>query len=126
MKMPAKKVGKSKAKKQSADKRIPPPPGPDASTAQLDEYFTKYSLEDMEKAGYVAELTKSESAWMEKLTKAAKKRVATKKERTQLNLALSPDQLERFTNYANRKHLPPSTLARAWVLERLDQELKEA
>ena len=51
---------------------------------------------------------------------------ARKNARTQLNLALSAEQLERFTKYASKKHLPPSTLARAWLLERLDTETREA
>jgi hypothetical protein len=46
--------------------------------------------------------------------------------RTQLNLAMSSEQLERLMKHANKKHIPPSTLAKAWILERLDQEAKEA
>jgi hypothetical protein len=43
-----------------------------------------------------------------------------------LNLAMSAEQLDRFTQHANKKHIPPSTLAKAWILERLDQEAREA
>jgi hypothetical protein len=43
-----------------------------------------------------------------------------------LNLALTTDQLDRFTQYAKKRHIPPSTLAKAWILERLENEAKEA
>jgi hypothetical protein len=39
---------------------------------------------------------------------------------------MSAEQIERFIKYANKTHIPPSTLAKAWILERLDQEAKEA
>ncbi len=116
--MPGKKDTKKKSK-------IPVPPGPKASADVREAYFSKYSLEDLEEAGYVSELTEKDSAWIKGLSKIAKERVEARKSRKQLNLALSSDQLMRFTNYANKKHIPPSTLARAWVLERLDKELKE-
>ncbi len=43
--------------------------------------------------------------------------------RSQLNLAISAEQLELLTQYAKRRHIPVSTLARAWLLERLEIEL---
>lgn len=114
------------SRKKAGAKKIPPPPGADAPCEELDAYFSKYSWEDLEKAGYMRELTKQESAWMDKLSEVAGKQVATRQNRAQLNLALPADQLARFTRYANKKHIPPSTLARSWILERLDQEAKEA
>lgn len=38
------------------------------------------------------------------------------------NLRLSDEQYEEVTNLARQRHLPASTMARAWLLERLDQE----
>lgn len=38
------------------------------------------------------------------------------------NLRLSDEQYEEITDLARRRHLPASTMARAWLLERLDQE----
>lgn len=38
------------------------------------------------------------------------------------NLRLSDQQYEEITNLARRRHLPASTMARAWLLERLDRE----
>jgi hypothetical protein len=106
---------------------IPPPPDAGASAEELAEYFEKYSLDELEAACYVQELTPAEEKEMDELAAECQARVAARKiGRTQLNLAMSAEQLERFTRYANRKHIPPSTLAKAWILERLDQEAKEA
>jgi hypothetical protein len=109
--------------KAKTKKTIPLPPPATASVQELSSYFEKYGLEELEAAGYVSDLTPAENADMEKLASHTKERVEAKKNvRTQLNLALSIQQLERFTKYANQKHLPASTLARAWLLERLDIE----
>ena len=106
---------------------IPLPPGVNASAEELSNYFEKYGLNELEAAGYVKDLTPKEKKEMEELAKYSQARVkARKNRRTQLNLALSAEQLERFTQYASKKHLPPSTLAKSWILERLDQESKSA
>jgi hypothetical protein len=87
----------------------------------------KNGLDELEAAGYVHELTPAEEKEMDQLAVECEARAAARKAgRTQLNLAMSADQLERFTRYANRKHIPPSTLAKAWILERFDQEAKKA
>lgn len=99
--------------------------GPDASCEELDEYFSRYSWEQIEKAGYSRPLNKAETAWVNKVSAGAKKQVDARN-RAQLNLALPADQLARFTQYAKKKHIPPSTLARSWILERLDQVAKDA
>lgn len=113
--------------KKKTKTNIPPPPQVTASAEELSNYFEKYGLEELEAAGYVRDLTLEERKDVEKLANYCKARVeARKNTRTQLNLALSAEQLERFTKYASKKHLPPSTLARAWLLERLDREMKEA
>lgn len=107
--------------------KIPPPPGAEASAGELAAYVEKYGLDELEAAGYVKELSAKEKSEMEDLAAAARERQGQRKEsRKQLNLAMSPEQLERFTRYANAKHIPPSTLAKAWILERLDKEAKEA
>jgi hypothetical protein len=106
---------------------IPPPPAATASPEELSSYFEKYELNELETAGYVRDLTPEEQKDVDYLTEHCRARVEDRKSaRTQLNLALSAEQLDQFTRYANKKHLPPSTLARAWLLERLDAELKQA
>ena len=113
-------------RKKTAVKKIPAPPGPDAPSEEIAAYFSKYSWAQVEKAGHLRPLNKAETVWMNKLATESRKRVEARQNRAQLNLALPADQLARFTQYANKKHIPPSTLARAWILERLDQEAKEA
>lgn len=106
---------------------IPPPPGSGASAKELAAYFEKYAMDELEAAGYLCDLTPAEQKEMEALAAHCRTRVeARKSARTQLNLSMSADQLERFERYANKKHIPPSTLAKAWILERLDQESSQA
>jgi len=115
------------ASRKRAKLQILPPPTAGAPAEELAAYFEKYGLDELEAAGYVRDLTPAEEKQMDQLAAECEARVAARKSsRTQLNLAMSVDQLERFTKYANRKHIPPSTLAKAWILERLDQEAKEA
>ena len=113
--------------KKKAKIAIPPPPGAEASDDEMAEYFEKYSMKELEAAGYGRELTPDEVKEMDELAAECRARVEARKNiRTQLNLAMSAEQLERFVKYADKKHIPPSTLAKAWILERLDQEAKEA
>lgn len=119
-KAPARKVAENTRKQSMAVKsslrsprRIPPPPASDASAEELDAYFTKYSLDKLEKAGYARPLNAKEEAWTNQLTEAAKQRTRA---RAQLNLAFSDAELNRFFEYAQKKHIPPSTLAKAWIL----------
>lgn len=106
-----------------AKKEVPLPPGAQASVDELEKYFEKHSLQELEAAGYVAKLLPEEQKEMDALAQECQSRVAERKSaRKQLNLAMTQDQIDRFVRYANKKHIPPSTLAKAWILERLDQE----
>ena len=112
---------------KKAKKEIPPPPGAEASDSELAEYFEKYSMKELDAAGYGPDLTPAEVKAMDELRTECQVRVnARKRGRPQLNLAMTPEQLERFVKYADKKHIPPSTLAKAWILERLDFEAKKA
>lgn len=39
------------------------------------------------------------------------------------SVRLSPEEQSRVEQLADARHLPPSTLVRSWILERLDREL---
>jgi hypothetical protein len=111
--------------KRKAKIEIPPPPGSKASDDEVARYFEKYTMEDLNAAGYLRELSPAELKEMDELAAACQSRLNLKKNaRTQFNLAMSAEQMDRFVRYANKKHIPPSTLAKAWILERLDQEAK--
>ena len=99
------------------------PPPIHGSSHELDQYFSKHSLNELEKAGIAKELSSKEQKWLDGLTASVKE---VRKRRAQLNLAFAESELSRFTLYADRKHMPASTLARAWILERLDQELRNS
>jgi hypothetical protein len=103
----------------------PGPPDADASWEEQAAYLEKYGLEELEKAGHLRALTKDDESFVQEVKVEARRRIGERKARGQLNLAFSPDQLNRFKEYANRKHITPSTLAKAWILERLDEEAKE-
>jgi hypothetical protein len=107
-------------------KQLPAPPDAASSWEDQAAYFEKYDLDDLESAGHLEPLTEADQDFVKSVTKAASDKATARKARGQLNLALSTDQLNRFTQYANQKHIPPSTLAKAWILERLDNEAKEA
>jgi hypothetical protein len=107
-------------------KQTPAPPNASSSWEEQAAYFEKYDLDDLESAGHLEPLTEADQDFVKSMTKTVSEKVAARKARGQLNLALSTDQLDRFTQYANKKHIPPSTLAKAWILERLDNEAKEA
>jgi uncharacterized protein YifE (UPF0438 family) len=112
--------------KHKEKKEIPPPPDSTASWEDQAAYFEKYGMDELEAAGHLQPLTEEDQQFVDEVKTEAGKRVSARKERGQLNLAFSTEQLNRFNKYANRKHIPPSTLAKAWILERLDQEAKEA
>ncbi len=107
-------------------KQVPSPPLASKSWEEQAAYFEKYDLDHLESADQLEPLTKADQSFITSVSKAASDKIAARKTRGQLNLALSTDQLNRFTQYANKKHIPPSTLAKAWILERLDNEAKEA
>jgi hypothetical protein len=71
-------------------------------------------------------LNDDDKKFVEQVREEAGRQIAARKASSQLNLTLSPEQLSRFTQYANKKKILPSMLAKSWILERLDQEAKDA
>src|SRR5271166_641977 len=116
----------SKQKEKITKKSIPPPPGPDVSWEEQAAYFEKYDLNELEQAGYLQPMNKEDIRFVEQVQEAARTRIAQRKSRSQLNICFQDDQLSQFLAIAKRKHIPPSTLAKSWILERLDQESKSA
>lgn len=105
--------------KKKDKKQIPPPPDADSSWEEQAAYFERYDPAELAKAGHLQPLTPDDEKFLEEVRTQVQE---NRKARGQLNLALTPEQLSRFTQYAKKKHIPPSTLAKAWILERLDQE----
>lgn len=117
------------ARQKSADaksrsvrqKLVPPPPGPLTSWEAQSAYFDKHDFVSLEKAGHLSELTAADRKFLDQVRTSA----WLQRKREQVNLTLNPQQFKRLEAVARRRHLAPSTLARAWLLERLDQELPE-
>ena len=112
--------------KIKSKKKIPPPPGPEVSWEDQSAYFEKYGLDELEKADYLEPMTKEDLAFVEQVQKTARAHIAERTNRPQLNISFAEDQLSKFLNLAKSKHIPPSTLAKSWILERLDREVKKA
>ncbi len=105
-------------------KAMPPLPGVSASWEEQTAYFDKYGLVDLEEAGYLVPVNRKDKKLFAELRKTAKNHL-DKRKREQLNLSLQPSQFDRLEALAKNRHLQPTTLARSWLLERLDQELPE-
>ena len=115
-----------KQKAKTTKKSIPPPPGPEVSWEEQAAYFEKYGMSELEQAGYLESMTKEDLKFVKQVQEAARARIAQRKSRFQLNILFQDDQLSKFLAMAKRKHIPPSTLAKSWILERLDQESKSS
>jgi hypothetical protein len=115
---PKKNVPKNKSNKKS--KHIPPPPGQDASWEEQSNYLDKYSFVEREKAGYLKPV--NDDNFLDELAHSA----TAQKTREQVNISLEPDQFVQLKKIAKRKHLTPATLARAWLLDRLIDELTKS
>ena len=109
----------------SERKSIPAPPGPDAGWEEQAAYFERFSPEDLEAAGYNLPLESADKAEAKALQQSAKEAIAQRTKRYQLNLTIGPEEIQKFQALAKKRHIPPSTLARAWFLERLDNELAQ-
>jgi hypothetical protein len=102
-------------------KLIALPPNSQVLWDKQADYFENHSVEELERAGLVKRLETEDKAFIDRASKTAANRV---RNRVQLNLSLSEDDLNRFQSIAKRKHIPTTTLAKSWLLERLDQELR--
>jgi hypothetical protein len=68
-----------KTTKTQAIKKIPPPPGPKASWKKQAAYMEKYSFDEVEAAGYLQNLTSAEQHELGEISKLAKSRVNSRK-----------------------------------------------
>jgi len=70
-----------KAKDNRPAKKIPAPPGPEASWEEQSAYFEKYGMEELEEAGYMHDLSGAEKDELEELSELARKRLEARKAR---------------------------------------------
>ena len=106
--------------RRKSEGAIPPPPGANTDWNVQAAYFEKYSPDELEAAGYLnPEMDADETL---SVREVARKKIAERRKSTQVNLAFKQEEFHRFMALADKRHIPPATLARAWILERLDQE----
>lgn len=108
--------------KQVIRKKMPLPPAKTKSWRAKAAYFEKYSTDELEAAGYLKPLSAKEELVLDKLTQRAQQSVKARKNRRQLNLTVPEEALNRLEQIALSQYIPATTLARAWLLQRLEKE----
>jgi hypothetical protein len=98
---------------------IPPPPGPEAEYDELIAYLSKYSLDELERAGY-AEIPSAKEA--EEVTAAAAYHLLC---RNGLQLKLARKDYEQLSRLAVRKDVSVAALVKDWIKQRLSEEAKQ-
>lgn len=100
-------------------KHIPPPPGPGAGYDEIIAYHSKYSLDELEKAGYAKEVPRAEE---EELTASVAYRMLC---RDGLHVKLPRKDYQLLSRLAARKRTAVETLAKRWIDHGLRQEAKQ-
>lgn len=95
-----------------------PPLSPDATNDEIIEWATRYDLDDRLAAG-VSEIVEDHSD-LDRLLQERKSRNTT----TQLTLRVPSSMKSALQRLARRQTTRAATLARTWLAERLQQELK--
>jgi hypothetical protein len=99
--------------------KIPPPPGPEAGYDEIVAYHSKYTLDELEKAGYATEASPEEE---EELAASGNYYLLCQRG---LHVQLSPKDYELLARLAAQKHVAAESLAKGWVLQSLRQEAKQ-
>lgn len=99
-----------------ATKPIPPPPDPEQGYDAIIDYFTKYSTEELEKAGHLEELSPEE---VEEVTAAATYQYLCE---TGLQLKLPRKAYGRLSRLSAHRDVDVEDLVKKWIGERLRAE----
>jgi hypothetical protein len=99
-------------------KKIPPPPGPEAGYDEIIAYHSKYTLDELEKAGYAEEVPQLE---LEELAASAAYHMLC---RDGLHLKLPRKDYELLSRLAARKDIAVETLSKRLIVQGLRQEAK--
>lgn len=100
-------------------KEIPPPPGPEAGYDEIIAYFSKYTLDELERAGYTEEVPPEE---IEELAASAAYYLLCEHG---LHLKLSRKDYELLSRLSARQDIAVDALVKRWVVARLRQEAKQ-
>src|SRR5437667_7574599 len=100
-------------------KAIPPPPGREDGYDAIIAYFNKYSTEELEKAGYLEEVSPEE---LEELTASAAYQLLC---RDGLHVQLPRKDCKLLSRLAARKDTGVEMLVKRWIVQRLRQEAEQ-
>jgi hypothetical protein len=100
--------------------KIPPPPGPEASYDELIAYHSKYTLDELEKAGY------TEDASPEHIRDVAASATYWFLCRDGVHFKLTRKEYEQLSRLAAQQDVPAEDLVKQWVKQRLREEAKRA
>ncbi len=104
--------------KPSDNSKIPPPPGLEAGYDAIIDYHTKYSMEELEKAGYLHDVSRQE---IEELEASAAYQYLFK---YGIQVKLARKDYERLSRLAARKGEAIETLVKKWIKQGLERERK--
>jgi hypothetical protein len=100
-------------------KRIPPLPGPEEGYDAIIAYFNKYSTEELEKAGYLEEVSPEE---IEELAASAAYQLLC---RDGLHVQLARKDCKLLSRLAAQKDTGVEILVKRWIAQRLRQEAQQ-
>jgi hypothetical protein len=102
--------------KPTGNSKIPPPPGIEAGYDAIIQYHGKYSMDELEKAGYLEEVPPKE---IEDLEASAAFQILCEDD---LKVKLTRKDYAKLSRLAARKKVAVETLARRWVKMGLREE----
>lgn len=98
--------------------KIPPPPGLGASYDELIAYHARYTLDELEQAGYAKEPTPEH---VKEVSASADYWLAR---RNGIHLKLTPKECEKLSLLAAEEDISVEQLAKKWLKQRLTAETK--
>ena len=111
---------KSHRAKFSRNSKIPPPPGLDAGHDAIIQYHDKYSMDELEKAGYLEEVPDEEA---EAMAASATFQILC---REGLNLKLNRSEYEKLSRLAAKERVDVRTIIKKWIKKGLEESRKVA
>jgi hypothetical protein len=106
--------------KFSRNSKIPPPPGLEAGYDAIIQYHGKYSMDELEKAGYLEEVPDEEA---EEMAASATFQILC---REGLNLKLNRREYEKLSRLAAKERVDVKTIVKRWIKKGLEESRKLA
>ena len=101
--------------KFSRNSKIPPPPGLEAGYDAVIQYHDKYSMDELEKAGYLEEVPDEEA---EEMAASATFQILC---REGLSLKLNRSEYEKLSRLAAKERVDVKTIIKRWIKKGLEE-----